>query len=115
MSLSTLLLCSLSQCSHNFAVERGLVISSVVSHRTVTDPTTRQLRFDRTRLYLTISEQITAHVMQTCTNGVLAKSLNCNSVSQPTVNHIVDTRRLAKFEGRLQFVLKAENDAVSWL
>ena len=115
MSLSTHLRGLLSQYDHNCAVERGLVVSSVVSHSTVTDLTTRQLGFDLTRLYLTISEQIMAHVMQTCRNGVLAKSLTCNFVQQQTLTHIVDTRRLAKFEGGLQFLLEAENDAVSWL
>jgi len=60
--------------------------------------------------------QVKACVVQTCTNGWgLAKLSTCDCGQQRTVNYIVDTCLLSKFEGRLRLLPEAEDYAVKWL
>ena len=45
----------------------------------------------------------------------LGKSPSCDYGQQQTMNHIVDTCPLTKFEGGLNLLHEAEDDAVTWL
>jgi len=45
----------------------------------------------------------------------LAKSPTCDCGQQQTMSHIVDVCPLTKFDGGLQLLHKAEDDAVKWL
>jgi len=45
----------------------------------------------------------------------LAKSPSCDYGQRQTMNHIVDTCPLTKFEGGLNLLHKADDDAVVWL
>ena len=45
----------------------------------------------------------------------LAQSPSCDCGQRQTVNHIVDTSPLAKFEAGLNLLHKADDDAVTWL
>ena len=45
----------------------------------------------------------------------LARSPSCDCGQRPTMNHIVDTCPLTKFEGRLNLLYEADDDAVIWL
>jgi len=42
----------------------------------------------------------------------LAQSISCDCGQRQTMNHIVDTRPLTKFEGGLNLLYEADNDAV---
>ena len=46
---------------------------------------------------------------------VLAQSPSCDCGQRQTMNHIVDTCLLTKFEGGLNLLHKADDDAVIWL
>jgi len=53
-----------------------------------------------------------------CSNLVkwgLAQSPSCDCGQRQTMNHIVDTCPLTKFEGGLNLLHKADDDAVIWL
>ena len=45
----------------------------------------------------------------------LAQSPSCDCCQQQTMNHIVDTCQLTKFEGGLNLLHKADDDTVIWL
>jgi len=45
----------------------------------------------------------------------LAQSPSCDCAQRQTMNHIVDTCPLTKFEGGLNLLHEADNDAVVWL
>ena len=45
----------------------------------------------------------------------LAQSPSSDCGQWQTMNHIVDTCQLTKFEGRLNLLHEADNDAVIWL
>ena len=45
----------------------------------------------------------------------LARSRSCDCGQQQTMNHIVDMCSLTKFEGGLNLLHKADDDAVIWL
>jgi len=45
----------------------------------------------------------------------LAQSPSCECGQRQTMNHIVDTRPLTKFEGGLNLLHEADDDAVIWL
>jgi len=45
----------------------------------------------------------------------LAQSPSCDCGQRQTMNHVVDTCPLTKFEGRLNLLHKAVDDAVIWL
>jgi len=58
----------------------------------------------------TVSGQVKAHVVPTCTNG--ARSLSCDCGQRQTMNHIVDHVPTNKFEGGLNLLHEADDDAV---
>jgi len=94
--------------------------ASTVNRTTVTDPTIRQPGFVRlpchtwSLLNRTVSRQVKAHVMQTCTNGVSPRHFPVIVASDRPWT-IVDTCPLTKFEGGLNLLHKTDNDAVIWL
>ena len=45
----------------------------------------------------------------------LAQSPSCDYVQRQTMSHIVDTGPLTKFEGGLNLLNEADDDAVIWL
>ena len=52
--------------------------------------------------------------MLTCTNGVSPNHLLVIVASDRFMNHIVDTCPLTKFEGGLNLLHEADDDAVIW-
>ena len=85
----------------------------MANHTIVTDPTIGQPGFDLPRH--TVSGQVKAHVVLTCTNWVSPNHLSCDCGQRQTMNHIVDTCPLTKFEGGLNLLHEADDDAVTWL
>ena len=51
--------------------------------------------------------------MLTCTNGISPSHPDCGQ--RQTMNHIVDTCPLTEFEGGLNLLHEADDDAVIWL
>jgi len=67
-------------------------------------------------LWWTVSGQVKAHVVLTWIyKWGLDQSPFCDCGQRQTKNHIVDTCPLTKFEGRLNLVHEADDDAVIWL
>ena len=92
--------------------------ASAVKHTIVTDPTIRQPCFDLPRHTWSLMNRFwTGHVLLTCTNGVSPNHLPVIVASNRpwTMNHIVDTCPLMKFEGGLNLLHEADDDAVIWL
>ena len=91
--------------------------ASVVNHVIVTDPTIRQPGFDLPRHTRSLMNRFrTGH--GPCRANVhiwgLAQSPSCDCGRRQTMNHIVDTCPLTKFEGGLNLLHEAD-DAVIWL
>jgi len=89
--------------------------ASVVNHTIANGPTIRQPGFDlrhHTRSLITVSGQVKAHVVLTCTNGVSPNHLHVIVAQRQTMNHIVDTYPLTKFERGLNLLHEADDDAV---
>jgi len=59
----------------------------------------------------TVSGQVKAHVVLTCTNGVSPNHFHSDCGQRQTMNHTVDTWPLTKFEGRLNLLHEADDDA----
>jgi len=54
-------------------------------------------------------------MLRNCSQWGLAKSLTCDCGQQQSMSHIVDACPLTKFEGELQLLHEAKDDAVKWL
>jgi len=78
--------------------------SSVVTHTVVTDPTIRQVS-----IFLVI------HGLWNCFRIGQTQSSSCDCGQWQTMNHIVDTCPLTKFDGGLNLLHEADDDAVIWL
>jgi len=63
-------------------------------------------------LRLTVSGQVKDHVVLTCINRVSPNHLPVIVDQQQTMNHIVDMCQLTKFEGGLNLLHEADDDAV---
>ena len=61
-------------------------------------------------LWWTFSGQVEAHVVLTCTSGV---SPNHLPGQRQTMNHVIDTCPLTKFEGELNLLHEVDDDAVT--
>jgi len=91
-------------CRHNYAVERGLV-AGFCGQPQVTDPTIRQPRFDLPRH--------TWSLMNCFRTGQGPRLVNLHKLGQrQTMNDIVDTCPSTKFEGGLNLLHEADDDAV---
>ena len=92
--------------------------SSVVNHTIVTDPTIRQPGFDVPRRTWSLLNRFRTG-QGPCRANLhqwgLAQSPSCDCGQQQTMNHIVDTCPLTKFEGGLNLLHEADDDAVIWL
>ena len=90
----------------------------VSNHTIVTDPTIRQQGFNLpchtwllTNRFRTGQGPCRANLHK----WGLAQSPSCDCGRRQTVNHIVDTCPLTKFEGGLNLLHEADDDAVIWL
>jgi len=105
-------------CRHNYAVERGLVVGFCGQHTIVIDPTIQQPGFDLPRHTWSLMNCFRTGQGPCCANlhklG-LTQSPSCDCGQRQTMNHIVDTCPLTKFEGRLNQFHEADYDAVIWL
>jgi len=84
----------------------------VVNHTIVTDPTIWQLGFDLTRHMWSLLNRFRSG------QGPFRANLHIWGLIMlacETMNRIVDTYPLTKFEGRLQLLYKAEENTVKWL
>ena len=81
---------------HNYAVERGLVIGFCGQPHYCYRPCYATARF-------------------WSSSSRIAQSPSCDCGQRHTMNHIVDTCPLTKFEGGLNLLHEADDDAVIWL
>ena len=92
--------------------------ASVVNHTIVTDPTIRQPGFDLPRRTWSLLNRFRTG-QGPCRANLhkwgLAQSPSCDCEQRQTMNHIVDTCPLTKFEGGLNLLHEADDDAVIWL
>ena len=88
--------------------------ASVVSRTIVADPTVRQPGFDTPRHTWSLMNRLRIGRANLHKRG-LAQSTSCDCGQRQTMNHIVDTCPLTKFEGRLNLLHEADDDAVLWL
>ena len=104
-------------CRHNYAVERGLV-ASVVNHIIVTDSTIQKSGIDLPSHTWSLLNRFQTG-QDPCRANLykwsLAQSPSCDCGQHQTMNHIVDTCPLTKFEGGLNLLHDADNDAIIWL
>ena len=88
------------------------------NHTVVTDPTIRQPGFDLPRHTWSLMNRFWTS-QGTCRANLhkwgLAQSPSCDCGQRQTTNHIVDTCPLTKFEGGLNLLHEADDDAVIWL
>jgi len=92
--------------------------ASVVSHTIVTEPTIRQPGFHLRRHTLSLMNRFRTGQVPCRANlhkWGLAQSPSCDCGQRQTMNHIVDTCPLTKFEGGLNVLHKADDDAIIWL
>jgi len=107
-------------CRHNYAAERTgrRLLWSLVNHTVVTDPTNRQPGFDLPRYAWSLMNHFRTGQGPCRTNlheWGLVQSSACDCGQRQTMNHIVDLCPLTKFEGGLNLLHKADDDAVIWL
>jgi len=93
--------------------------ASVLNHTTVTDPTIRQPGFHLSRHTWSLTNHFRTG-QGPCRANLhkwgLTQSPCCDCGQRWTVNHIVDTCTLTKFEGGLNNLLhEVDDDAVIWL
>jgi len=86
--------------------------ASVVNHTIVTDPTIRQLRHKSLMNHFRTGQ---GPCRANLHKWGLAQSPSCDSGQRQTMNHIVDTCLLTKFEGGLNLLHEVDADAVTWL
>ena len=92
--------------------------ASVVNHTIVTDPTIRQPGFDLPRHTWFLLNRFRTDQGPCCANlhkWGLTQSPSCDCGQRQTMNHIVDMCPLTKFEGGLNLLHEADDDAVIWL
>ena len=92
--------------------------ASVVNHTIVTDPTIRQPAFHLPRHTWSLMNRFwtgqgPCHANLQIWGLVQSPSGDCGQ--RQTMNHIVNTRPLTEFEGGLNLLHDADNDAVVWL
>jgi len=84
----------------------------------VTDPTIRQPGFDLPRRTWSLLNRFRTG-QGPCRANLhkwgLAQSPSCDCGQRQTMNHIVDTCPVTKFEGGLNLLHEADDDAVIWL
>ena len=105
-------------CRHNYTWREDWSSASVVNHIIVTDPTNRHPGFNLPRHTWSLLNRFWTGQgpcrANLCKWG-LTQSPSCDCSQCQTMNHIVDTRPLTKFEGRLNLLHEGDDDAVIWL
>ena len=93
----------------------------MINHTIVTDPTIRQPGFDLPR-YASHTWSLMNRFRTSqgpyraiLHKGGLAQSPSCDCGQRQTMNYIVDTCPLTKFEGGLNLLHEADDDTVTWL
>jgi len=108
----------LSHCRHSSATGMLSAVDTVVNHTIVTDPTIWQLGFDLPHQIWSVMNRFRTGQGPRRANmdkWGLAQSSSCDCGQRQTMNDIVDTCPLTKFEGRLNLLHKVDDDAVIWL
>jgi len=89
---------------------------SVLNHTIVTDPTIRQPGFHLPRHTWSLMNRFwTGPCRANLHKWGLAQSPSCDCGQWQTMNHVVDTCLLAEFQGGLNLLHEADDDAVIWL
>ena len=92
--------------------------ASVINHAIVTDPTIRQPGFHLPRHTWSLMNRFWTGQGPCRANlhkWSLAQSPSCDCGQRQTMNHLVYTCLLTKFEGGLNLLHEADDDAVIWL
>ena len=87
--------------------------ASVLNHTIVTDQYYPTARFPPPSSYTVSDEPFPCHA--NLHKRGLTQSPSCDCGQRQTMNPIVDTHPLTKFEGGLNLLHKADDDAVVWL
>jgi len=95
-------------CWHNYAVERGLVVGFCGQPHYCNRPYYPTARFWSPSSYMVSAKPFP-------NKWGLAQSPSCDCGQPQTMNHIVDICPLTKFEGGLNLLHEADDDAVIWL
>jgi len=108
-----------SFCRRSYAVTiEDWSSASVVNHTIVTDPTIQQPGFNLPRHTWSLMNRFQTG-QGPCRANLhkwgLAQSPSCDCGQRQTMNHIVDTCLLTKYEGGLNLLHEADGDAVIWL
>ena len=105
-------------CRHKYAVDRGLVVGFCGQPHYCYRPYYPTARFRSPSSY-TVSDNRFRAGQGPCRANLhkwgLAQSPSCDCGQLQTTNHIVDTCPLTKFEGGLDLLYEADDDAVIWL
>ena len=107
-------------CRHNYAVERRLVVGfcGQLHYIVSTDPTIRQPGFNLPHHTWSLTNRFRTG-QGPCRANLhkwgLTQSPCCDCGQRRTVNHIVDTCPLTKFEGGPNLLHEADDNAVMWL
>ena len=103
---------------HNYAVERGLVIGFCGQPHYCYRPYYPTARYRSPLSYIVSDELFPDRLRPTSYNlhkWGLTQSPSCNSGQRQTMNNIVDTCPLTKFEGGQNVPHEADDDADTWL
>jgi len=100
-------------CRHIMQWREDWSSASVVNHTIVTNPTIQQPGFDFPRHTLSLMNRF--QTGQGPCRANLYKSPSCDYGQWQTMNHIVNTCPLTKFDGGLNLLHEADDDAVIWL
>ena len=105
-------------CRHNYTVERGLVVGFCGHPHHCYGPYYLTARFRSPWSYVVCDERFRAGhgpCYAVLHKWGLAQSPSCDCGQRQTMNHIVDTCPLTKFEGGLNLLHKVDDDAFIWL
>jgi len=100
-------------CRHIMQWREDWSSASVVNHTIVTNPTIQQPGFNLPRHTWSLMNRFQTGRGPCRVN--LYKSPSCDYGQRQTMNHIVNTCPLTKFDGGLNLLHEADDDAVIWL
>jgi len=103
-------------CRHNYAVEKGLAVGFFGQLHYCYRPYYPTARFWSPLSYIVSDEPFPDRSRpMSCYLAQMRSRQTCDCGQRQTMNHIVDTCPLTKFEGGLNLLQEADDDAVIWL